>query len=100
MTARQRWLIVFGVCVVAVVLGARYLKPSHATDPSTRATASGRGLAQDSAPRAWEKVPRALPVGLHRPAGRRPGLCRVLAEQRTQPWQCRQWVGAVLDALG
>ena len=34
-------------------------------DPSTRATASGRGLAQDSAPRAQEEVPRALPVGLH-----------------------------------
>ena len=53
-------------------------------DPSTRATASGRGLAQDSAPslgrrprdprrgipsgvegRAQEKVPRTLPVGLH-----------------------------------
>ena len=34
-------------------------------DPSTRATASGRGLAQDSAPRASIEVPRALPVGLH-----------------------------------
>jgi len=34
-------------------------------DPSTRATASGRGLAQDSAPRAHSEVPRALPVGLH-----------------------------------
>ncbi len=40
------------------------------SDPSTRATASGRGLAQDSAPRASELVPRALPVGLHTVAAR------------------------------
>ena len=38
-----------------------------APDPSTRATASGRGLAQDSAPRAEAEVPRAMPVGLHEP---------------------------------
>ena len=37
-----------------------------ASVPSTRATASGRGLAQDSAPRAESQRPRALPVGLHK----------------------------------
>src|SRR3989338_5700829 len=35
-------------------------------DPSTRTTASGRGLARDSALRAGRKVPRALPAGLHK----------------------------------
>jgi len=34
-------------------------------DPSTRPTAAGRGLAQDSAPRAMAQVPWDLPVELH-----------------------------------
>jgi len=43
----------------------RPVPAERVVDPSTRATASGRGLAQDSAPRAFSQVPRALPVGLH-----------------------------------
>ena len=52
-------------------------------DPSTRTTASGRGLAQDSAPRADAEGPRALPVGLHAadPAHRRPAGWNAELEQ-------------------
>ncbi len=61
--------------------------------PSTRTTAfprqgsgqAGRGLAQDSAPRASAEVPRALPVGLHCSHvgrhGRRPGAIIALTRR-------------------
>ncbi len=65
---------------------ARAAEDGDATvDPSTRATAYGRGLAQDSAPQVHHKGPRALPVGLH--PDRQVCVVALRHQKTAQGWQ-------------
>jgi len=73
--------------------GSYRLDNLQLADPSTRVTASGRGLAQDSAPRAEGEAPRTMPVGLHaepearpaQPAAEPPGVSQLVEAEWRVP---------------